>query len=187
MTTKYTDSLEFNSTAVQEAFYNKNTSELSVVLTSGYGYTYKNVPETVWHQMKNASSVGSFYAHSIKRNYGPSKYLGFVPNTEDEFERVYTDVQESVTSSHSDAIVSPNQLRSAVGSPQALVYRGENMSITAPAAQRSDYTVAFEYAGKVREHKVQASSVDEAIVFVQTFAEMLDLDFKIKAVTVYFD
>lgn len=190
MTFKYTLSkMTPQSSAIEEIYYNSHDKNLYLVMKGGSGYRYKMVPESEFLGLSAASSVGRYYATHIKPNYGPSEYLGYFNGLDDEFESVpYNPVQDSfsVTSAPSPYLV-PNTT-SGVGMPQALHYRSENVTLTSSRAKyRNDYTVTFEYDGKVREHKVQANSLDEAIVFVQTFAEMLDLDFKIKAVTIHFD
>jgi hypothetical protein len=57
------------STVIDTFHYEKETKSLIVVFVSGAVYSYKNVPEKVYQQMKNAFSKGVFLNTKIKDNY----------------------------------------------------------------------------------------------------------------------
>lgn len=57
------------STVISTFRYNKKNRILTVVFLSGSVYTYKNVPEDLYLNMKNASSKGSFLNKEIKGNF----------------------------------------------------------------------------------------------------------------------
>lgn len=53
--------------------YNPAHHILRITYVSGKVYDYKNVPETVYNEMKEASSKGTFLNNVIKRNYAFKK------------------------------------------------------------------------------------------------------------------
>lgn len=53
--------------------YNTKAKALRVNFVSGAVYEYKNVPEEVYDEMKNAPSKGTFLNTVIKRNFGYKK------------------------------------------------------------------------------------------------------------------
>ena len=162
MTFKYTHAeVDVASSVVEEIYYNENTSELVVVLRSGLGYLYQNVPYETFDDFYCAASAGSFYATNIKRNFGPGENLGYVLDT--DFERA------------------PELVTTGVGMPKNLVYASnakvsENTSTTyasgnvyplyeAPAVDTTvhKHAVVFEANGAERVHTLDAESVDAAV------------------------
>ena len=57
------------SSVVAAIKYDPNSATLRVIYVSGSVYDYKKVPETVYNQMKAASSKGVFLNKQIKPNY----------------------------------------------------------------------------------------------------------------------
>ena len=57
------------SSVVAAMTYDPGSSTLRVRFVSGMVYDYKNVPEKVFKQMKNAASKGTFLNQHIKGNY----------------------------------------------------------------------------------------------------------------------
>jgi len=57
------------SSVVAAMTYDPGSSTLRVRFVSGMVYDYKNVPEKVFKQMKNAASKGTFLNQYIKGNY----------------------------------------------------------------------------------------------------------------------
>ena len=53
--------------------YDKDTQELHVKFSSGSEYVYSNVPEDVFNEFKDASSVGRYLNEHIKNVYGYRK------------------------------------------------------------------------------------------------------------------
>lgn len=57
------------SSVVAAIRYDTNTATLRVIYVSGSVYDYKNVPEKVYKEMKEAFSKGEFLNKQIKPNY----------------------------------------------------------------------------------------------------------------------
>ena len=57
------------SSVVAAIRYDTNTATLRVIYVSGSVYDYKNVPEKVYKEMKEAFSKGEFLNKQIKANY----------------------------------------------------------------------------------------------------------------------
>jgi hypothetical protein len=53
--------------------YNPATQRLRIVFISGLVYEYKNVPQTVYDEMRAAGSKGSYLNQHIKRHYNFEK------------------------------------------------------------------------------------------------------------------
>jgi len=49
--------------------YNKATSVLTIKFISGKAYEYLNVPESIYQNLKSASSKGSYFNLHIKHSY----------------------------------------------------------------------------------------------------------------------
>ena len=57
------------SSNVESIGYNEGTQILRIKFRSGAIYEYKNVPLMEFEQLKNSSSVGSYFNRNIARNY----------------------------------------------------------------------------------------------------------------------
>lgn len=55
--------------------YNKTSHILRIIYVSGSVYDYRNVPETVYEEMKKASSRGEYLNHVIKKKYPYKKVI----------------------------------------------------------------------------------------------------------------
>lgn len=53
--------------------YDSETETLEVEFLNGTAYEYRNVPQVVYEQFMNASSLGSFFNREISKNYPYSK------------------------------------------------------------------------------------------------------------------
>lgn len=53
--------------------YDPSTSILEIEFTSGVVFQYFDVPENVYHEMRNAGSVGKFFNSDIKGRYSESR------------------------------------------------------------------------------------------------------------------
>ena len=62
-----------NSSTVASVGYDPNTLTLEVEFKEGSVYQYFDVPETVYHELMRASSVGQFMHANIKNNYRYTK------------------------------------------------------------------------------------------------------------------
>jgi hypothetical protein len=69
LVTKSIKSINMPSSVVAAIKYDPQTSILRVIYTSGNIYDYKNVPEKVYNEMKQAFSKGEFLNKEIKPNY----------------------------------------------------------------------------------------------------------------------
>lgn len=58
-----------DSSNIERIGYDPNSSTLRVEFKSNRTYDYSNVPENVFNELRNASSVGSYHARNIKNLY----------------------------------------------------------------------------------------------------------------------
>lgn len=58
-----------DSSNIERIGYDSNSSTLRVEFKSNQTYDYSNVPEHVFNELRNASSVGSYHARNIKNLY----------------------------------------------------------------------------------------------------------------------
>lgn len=189
MTFTYTHSLtSTGSSLIDEVYYNLDSRSLVLVMCSGNGYQYDNVPFAHYDDLSRANSLGGFYNSVIKPTHGPGKFLGYFSEEDDFFERGYkAPSMEAVTA--------------GAGMPKGLVYRVEHdkdnatsafgnvtLTLNPPVSYKRRHDVVFTVQGndKVRTHTVQAESVDAAVDALLETASMLDLNFEVKAVTTYF-
>lgn len=186
----YTDSVDGrNSSAVEEAWYNVYDKTLLVALVeSEKSYLYSGVPSWVWSQLKGAPSLGSFYATTVKRNYGPGNALGWTDDLDIVEYGVPAANMGSVTPIH------------GVGTPKGLTL-APNASVTTkaeafPLSVVSDskpvllkHEVIFTSTGSENErlYVTEAENIDDATSQLDEVAEMLDLNFTVKRVTVHFE
>ena len=63
------DRHSFQSTALMEGTYRRESQELQVVFRNGNSYTMLGVPPDLWEQLRTASSPGSFFNRYIRGNY----------------------------------------------------------------------------------------------------------------------
>lgn len=57
------------SSNVEQIGYDVGTSELHVIFKDGSHYAYLNVPEHIFGELKDATSVGSYLNREIKKTY----------------------------------------------------------------------------------------------------------------------
>ena len=57
------------SSNIESIGYDENTQILRVKFLNSTMYEYKNVPVMEYEQLKNASSVGSYFNRNISRSY----------------------------------------------------------------------------------------------------------------------
>lgn len=193
---QYTDRLEnINSTAVKHAYYNTHDKTLVVVMrANGNAYRYDGVPSWVWSAFKGASSKGTHFATTIKRSYGPSKYLGVGRNLSITEYSVAAPNMGTVTPLRGNGgYVSlggrPAPTPAAVGTPKALVDKTSSSVEAFPQGVRKATTsVTIESANG--EHTVafdDKSTVDEALAAIDDLSNKLGVSVKVKAVTVHFE
>ena len=58
-----------DSSNIERIGYDANSNTLRVEFKSNRTYDYSNVPESVYNDLKSASSVGSYLAKNIKNSY----------------------------------------------------------------------------------------------------------------------
>lgn len=201
---EYTEALpNSNSTAVKAAYYNVDDKTLLVVMReNGNAYRYDGVPSWVWADFKRSSSLGHFFATTLKRSYGPAKYLG----TGNRLSIVQKGAVASVTPlpkrthEHYSLGTAPAP-RAVVGTPKGLTLasdakvttKAEAFPLTvAPApAQgvlKATTSVLFEAFGADKTVAFDdKSTVDEALVEFNRIANAMGVSAKVKAVTVHFE
>lgn len=189
MTFSYThgnDDVE--SSAVYEAYYDAATRRLAVVLEGGSGYVYKNVPKSVYDVIANGTHIGRYYNTTVKRQYGPAEYLGYVGY---ENEQVFV-----------KGVEAPD-MGSTVGTPKGLTYApgvtatdGGGFAIAGPLSPSvltltsvdgntdRTFNVTFEVGDKTRSHTLKAESFGAAEAAVLEIGAMLDLTFEVKEISV---
>lgn len=198
----YTDSQKnIDSSAVRHAYYNTDDKSLVVVMrANGNAYRYDGVPSWVWSTFKGAPSKGTVFATTIKRSYGPSKFLGVGSRLDIREAGVPAANMGSVTplrkpqqyTTLGNAPVAPGR-RAAVGTPKALVDNSTSTSVEAlpsvqPRVRKATTSVLFENGGVERSATFNdKSTVDEALAEVSRLASILGVDLKVKAVTVHFE
>lgn len=170
------------SSLVDGIFYNEATEELTVDLNDDI-YTYSNVPVDEFYTFTAAPSAGKHYPY-IKRTYGPAIKVGVWDDI--EFRRVGKPV--------SDAVGTPKGLTPATttSNPGAtfVTYTANTFTLTAPETEtvRTHVVKFTNGAGGVEKvHTLKTTSVDEAVKALNEIADMLDLTFVIKSVTVNFE
>lgn len=58
-----------DSSNIEKIGYDPDTRTLRVEFKSNRTYDYSDVPEHVFHELKNASSVGGYHANHIKNSF----------------------------------------------------------------------------------------------------------------------
>lgn len=58
-----------DSSTIERIGYDSNSSTLRIEFKSNRTYDYSNVPESVFDELRSASSVGSYHARNIKNSY----------------------------------------------------------------------------------------------------------------------
>lgn len=58
-----------DSSNIERIGYDPNSNTLRIEFKSNRTYDYSNVPENVFNELRNASSVGSYHAKNIKNLY----------------------------------------------------------------------------------------------------------------------
>lgn len=189
--THYTDYMTPSSKAVEHAYFNANDNALVVVVDGGSTYEYSNVTPDAWVKFKNAFSKGRHYAKVIKREYGPSEYLGF--NADESFEESSEPVKVEV-SANRDGVGTPKGLAFAPGavvtttaSSLHLVSLGTATASTASAGISRKHAVLFSVHGQHHTYNVDAVSVDKAVEALTEATDALGLIVVVKEVTVYFE
>lgn len=188
MTFNYTHGeTDLNSTAVAEAYYNAPERQLAVVLQSGHGYVYDRVPLGTYDALVSSSSPGRVYATTVKRHYGPGESLGYVGWDSDEFVKGYEAPSMAAVGTPKNLYYSVEDLHdsSRLGSSSGSSVRFDLGPVEVPETKK--HTIAFEANGAERSHTMDASSVDGAVESLQEIADMLGVEFRVKAVTVHFE
>lgn len=188
---EFTHATAVESSAVDEVYYNANTQDLAVDLHDEV-YVYHDVPKDRYESLVSADSVGRAF-REVKQEFGPSEHLGNWGHVN------YVLVNEE-TAWETPYITSGKISTAAVGTPKNLTYAPDakvedNASsggyLTLSPSPVSDtlreHRVTFEVDGRTRTHTLRTDSVDSAVEAVLEIAEMLDLTFRVKEVTVVFE
>lgn len=197
----YTDAREVHSTAVDEVHYNANTKELAVDLDDSI-YIYKNVPEDVYRSLVFADSVGRKFI-DVKRQYGPSSFLGYYDNV--EYVKVgfnapsmaavgtpknLTYAEGALVSTPSTTAPSEFRLTLGVNADSRNTAPTNVVGEELPETVKYNYVVDFVVKGgtEVRQFKTTAGNQwNDAVENLREVADMLGVDFDVKGVTVTFE
>lgn len=203
MTFFFTDHTAVNSSAVEDVYYNMDSEELAVALTSGQGYVYSDVPAEVYEKFETGGvlfSAGRYYAKTVKPEYGPGKSLGYV----DYYDFVEADAADELDAEDefgSDELVSAGAR--AVGTPKALTYSEDakvtnsgnfyidldgGVSVGGTSSPFIRHTVNFTLDDSLFAHTVHANSVAEAVDAFREVMMTLGMSHaKVKEVVTHFD
>lgn len=177
------------SSLVDGIYYDENTQALTIDLNDDI-YTYAKVPVDEFYTFVAAASAGKHYPY-IKRTYGPAEKVGVWD--EINFKRVNKPATDTVGTPKGltdDTInVAVNSNRPGLITGGTYVTNTTNtFSLTAPETEAVlDHVVEFTVNGQEKAHTVKTTSVDEAVGALNEIADMLDLTFVIKTVTVHFE
>lgn len=192
MSFTYTDSFTPDSSAVEKAYYDAESSELAVVLNSGDTYVYESVPSWEWRALKTSYSTGRHFATVIKPNYGPGEALGYTSDS--YFEKYGAEAADmgpvtNVSIDSSGIRVSGSGTFSGVV-PKNLTLAPdatETFSLVSDAKNTREHVVSFTSGfDTVRTYAVQAASVEDAKAEVEELGEALGVDLVVKGVYVSF-
>lgn len=186
------------SEAVDDVYYDSETNELLVVVTSGYGYLYRGVPYSVFDQFRNADSFGRFYNFMVKGKY-TSIGIGYDPEVD----------EKSYEAPSMAAVGTPKALTYADGAsitfaPEGFgisngqfVTTGSLVSLSAPVASYPADRVTYKHVvhftveggNEVKTYTVEAgSNVHEGVEALKEVAEALGQnDFVVKGVYISFE
>lgn len=192
---EYTHNPRVNSSAVDEVWYNADNKELAVNLHDEV-YVYQNVPFARYQALVFAGSVGRAF-REVKRDYGPSEYLGYrsdldieqksyaAPDMSGGYARgglVTTPRTVIHDATKSEPVNTNDEPVNTAGGPSEYV----SLKVEDVTTSRN-HRVVFETEHGVKTHDVPAESVDEAKAVVENLATLLGVDAKVKEVTVYFE
>ena len=61
--------ISVNSSAISHIGYDSNTKQMKITFKQSKTYDYCNVPQNIFDEFLNASSIGIYYDRHIKDNY----------------------------------------------------------------------------------------------------------------------
>jgi hypothetical protein len=170
-TVEYTEGLEIvnESSLVEGIFYNAN-DRTAVFDLNDRLYKYSNVGRFDVAKVATAQSAGSEY-QMFKRRFGPSESLGEYDDV--EWKKVDTRLSVASNAITSNNVITTNH--TSLNVPSSPVY--------------SNFKVGFVVGNQtvMKYHNLMAVNVLDAAAKVKELGLMLDLAFKVKEVTVYFD
>jgi hypothetical protein len=158
------------STLVEGVYLNENNNQAAVDLDDSI-YVYDNVTATDVDRLIGATSVGSYYANTFKREFGPSEYIG-----------IWSDI---------DFKEEPLRLKIATNEARAIggIILDGNTVVTSSVTPVRKHEIIFtvDESAVEKEYFVQATSVDQAINVLKGIGSSLGLEFNVKRVVVYFE
>jgi len=186
------------STAVEQIHYDEASKRLAVTLDGGYVYEYNDVPAQEYRALRDARSVGRYYAKNIKRNYGPALPLGDVDDV-DFTQGVSAPDMGAVYDSSNRVFQATGVREGALGTPKALTLSSdavitydtppERFDLAQPKVvqtQSSRFTVEFtDGTGATRHYNTEAFDDTAALDSLTDVANMLDVTLTPVAVTRY--
>lgn len=186
------DGGEFNSSSIDTVGYDRLNKTLFVEFQSGPAvYAYPGVEESTYNLFVTSDSLGRFYREHIADKFTSEKYdYAYINSREDEEDLSPQGDVKWLTGSN--PVSDPTEVTSVPHEYENEDYRG----LTVPARFEVKYTVADEAGGwPVGPFQPEFSGLSEADVLLQleeAIAQMrqltgLNLNYKVKAVTHYFD
>lgn len=177
----YTDHTEvFNSSAVEDVWYNRNTKGLAVELLSGDTYVYDDVPENVYESFgRPGASAGHLYAVTVKREYGPGTYVGYSP----DFDEDYSVPAPSMGNVHTPSRFGFTEVKASKGLSEAKVF---DLAPSFDGQTTRPHSVTFDVVDGATDktYDLDAASVDEAVNALLKVAEVLGVEVTPTSVTV---
>jgi len=67
--------IEVDSRAISHIGYDNKTLGMKITFKQSGTYNYCNVPQSIFDEFLNASSVGTYYAQNIKDEYNCEEYF----------------------------------------------------------------------------------------------------------------
>lgn len=201
-TVYYTDRDQPDSTAIDRAWHNNQTNTLTLEL-HGTVYEYYDVTESVFEDLLDAGSPGTYYRNNIRGAYKGSR-LGPVSDMREQkveeplaqWERELLDNEPTCIEFHNGGYID----RSGDASfPEAKVndltkVKRISLSKGASVSPKDTYAYTVQFVvmdgdneSAEREHTLQAKSLDDALEQMWGFAALFDQTLVLKGASVRFD
>jgi len=205
-TVKYTETSFFDSTAVDEAFYDEKNQTLTLALYGGVFYRYNNVPVDVYQGLLNAPSAGKYY-HETIQTFGPAERLGSRGQLLFEDETDYHDYDDDEEYSSDEAFYDDDWDNYVDATPLVAILEQPRIANPVPTPQLSlkvndplaatvdtfsgvkKHDVLYSVVGHEQEYlfETQTTTIDNALLKLHALGETLGLVFKVKLVSVHYD
>lgn len=198
-TFEYTQLVGLDSTALDIAAYNENDEELYVRFSKGGEYAYSDVPKKVFTELGDAWSAGSYYRNNILGKYTstalddtslePVEYEEDKGDVAQDNQNVFAKIGRTAVSFNKDGASTEKSIMVSLSSAGKV---SAGNLFTSPTNR---YCIQWENHDSTVGGAPEFVAEDEAHALAQfqsamSAAVLLDLgysDYKVKAVTHYFD